>query len=179
MSARIQAVAPLPVAVAVITLPNNPRIRQRIIRSRRGFGSEAEVLDPFPLTFFCLVRDIEPLFRDRVPHGRAESYGIEALQIVYGVGSVGCVGQGPEAYPALIFGRQRFHQLLKSFFDERRPEPPPMHEQGVGECGGGPLVRELIKRRPAAVTLEHFLELAAICRRHLLRCQILGAIHRF
>lgn len=56
------------------------------------------MLDP---ALFALGPDIvvETLFRDRVPHGRAESYGIEVLQIVHGVGAWGCVGQGPEAYP--------------------------------------------------------------------------------
>ncbi len=57
------------------------------------------MLDPYPLAFLCLVRDIEPLIRDRVPHVGAESYGIEALQIVHGVGPAVCAGQGPETQP--------------------------------------------------------------------------------
>ncbi len=58
------------------------------------------MLDPYPLTF--IFRDIEALFRNRVPHGRAEPRGIEALQIVHGVGPAGCVGQGPETHPARL-----------------------------------------------------------------------------
>ncbi len=57
------------------------------------------MLDPFPLTFLCLVRDFEALIRDRVADGWADAGGIEALQIVHDVGAWGCVGQGPEAQP--------------------------------------------------------------------------------
>ncbi len=55
------------------------------------------MLDPYPLTF--IFRDIEALFRDRIADGRAEAGGIEALQIVHGVGPAVCAGQGPETYP--------------------------------------------------------------------------------
>jgi hypothetical protein len=107
------------------------------------------MLDPILLTFLQ-IREIEPLFRDRIADGWAEADGIEALQIVHGVGPAGCVGQGPETQPECFFGRQRIYYVLDPVFNNFCPLTSPVHEQSVGEGGGGLLVRELVERRPAA-----------------------------